>query len=246
VARAYRTAYLPSGKFAGMATITIAPYDPAWPERFGRFGALLRHALEPVLGDRLSRIDHIGSTSVPGLGAKPIIDIQVSVRGFYPADDPAAPGYEPPPPPPGEFRPVGYRGETPADDPLAAALMGIGLTWAGDWCTDRRKWLFLRRVSDPAVSDPTVTDHAVTGFSVNVHVRREGCVSQQQALLFRDYLRAQAHARRRYEEVKRRLADDEWDAVDDYADAKGDCVWALLREADGWTLNGWRPGPTDA
>lgn len=219
-----------------MATITIAPYDPAWPERFEQFGAALRHALEPVLGDRLSRIDHIGSTSVAGLGAKPIIDVQVSIREFYPADDPAAPGYEPPPPPPDEFRPVGYHGEAPADDPVAAALVGTGLTWAGDWCTDRRKWLFLRRV----------TDAAAAGFAVNVHVRREGCVSQQQALLFRDYLRGHAHARRRYEEVKRRLAEDEWDTVSDYADAKGDCVWALLREADGWTVNGWRPGPSDA
>lgn len=50
-------------------------YDPAWPVRFVEVGATLRRAL----GDVALRIDHIGSTSVPGLAAKPIIDIQVSV-----------------------------------------------------------------------------------------------------------------------------------------------------------------------
>ncbi len=60
--------------------VEIHDYDPAWAERFRRYGTALREAL----GERALRIDHIGSTSVPGLGAKPIVDIQVSVAGFEP------------------------------------------------------------------------------------------------------------------------------------------------------------------
>jgi GrpB-like predicted nucleotidyltransferase (UPF0157 family) len=57
-------------------------YDPAWPERFAELGRELRGGL----GDVALRIDHIGSTSVPGLAAKPIIDLQVSVAAFDPLE----------------------------------------------------------------------------------------------------------------------------------------------------------------
>jgi GrpB-like predicted nucleotidyltransferase (UPF0157 family) len=60
--------------------MTIAPYDPSWPALFFELGGRLRAAL----GDVASRIDHIGSTAVPGLDAKPIIDVQVSVAALEP------------------------------------------------------------------------------------------------------------------------------------------------------------------
>jgi GrpB-like predicted nucleotidyltransferase (UPF0157 family) len=62
--------------------IEIVPYDPAWPERFAWLGAELRRAL----GGAAVRIDHIGSTAVPGLAAKPVIDIQISVASFDPLE----------------------------------------------------------------------------------------------------------------------------------------------------------------
>ncbi|MEJ7901626.1 MAG: GrpB family protein [Thermomicrobiales bacterium] len=57
-------------------TIRIVPYDRRWPDEFRQIG----QALRTVLGDLALRIDHIGSTSVPGLAAKDIIDIQVTVH----------------------------------------------------------------------------------------------------------------------------------------------------------------------
>jgi GrpB-like predicted nucleotidyltransferase (UPF0157 family) len=60
--------------------IVIVDYDPAWPEQFQRLGARLRTAL----GLLALRIDHIGSTSVPGLAAKPILDVQISVAALEP------------------------------------------------------------------------------------------------------------------------------------------------------------------
>jgi GrpB-like predicted nucleotidyltransferase (UPF0157 family) len=62
--------------------IEIVAYDPAWPERFAELGRELRGEL----GEVALRIDHIGSTAVPGLAAKPIIDIQVSVAAFEPLE----------------------------------------------------------------------------------------------------------------------------------------------------------------
>ena len=58
----------------------IVSYDPAWPGLFAELGRELRVGL----GDIALRIDHIGSTSVPGLAAKPVIDVQVSVAAFEP------------------------------------------------------------------------------------------------------------------------------------------------------------------
>ena len=56
--------------------IIIAGYDPAWQERFRREEARIRAAL----GEAALSVEHIGSTSVPGLAAKPIVDILLVVE----------------------------------------------------------------------------------------------------------------------------------------------------------------------
>ncbi|MDQ1914069.1 GrpB family protein [Paenibacillus sp. GD4] len=56
----------------------VSPYDPAWKILFEDIAIKLRYSL----GDIAVRIDHVGSTSVIGLDAKPIIDIQVSVSCY--------------------------------------------------------------------------------------------------------------------------------------------------------------------
>jgi GrpB-like predicted nucleotidyltransferase (UPF0157 family) len=64
------------------AQITLAPYDPDWTRLFTREADRLRS----VLGEEALRIEHVGSTSVPGLVAKPIIDILLVVPDA--ADEP--------------------------------------------------------------------------------------------------------------------------------------------------------------
>lgn len=59
----------------GLRLITITPYDANWPLAFAAEAANIRQAL----GESALRIEHVGSTSVPGLAAKPVIDIQVAV-----------------------------------------------------------------------------------------------------------------------------------------------------------------------
>ena len=58
----------------------IHPYTPQWEREFFQIGSNMRRAL----GDSALRIDHIGSISIPGLAAKPIIDIQISVQSLEP------------------------------------------------------------------------------------------------------------------------------------------------------------------
>ena len=55
--------------------VVVVAYDPSWPARYAELEARVRGAL----GDTALRIEHIGSTSVPGLAAKPIIDVLVMV-----------------------------------------------------------------------------------------------------------------------------------------------------------------------
>jgi GrpB-like predicted nucleotidyltransferase (UPF0157 family) len=57
------------------ATVHLADYDPGWPALYAREAERL-HA---VLGDTALRVEHVGSTSVPGLPAKPIIDMLLVV-----------------------------------------------------------------------------------------------------------------------------------------------------------------------
>jgi GrpB-like predicted nucleotidyltransferase (UPF0157 family) len=58
-----------------MRTIVVVDYDPAWPDIFQK----LRARIWPVVRDVAIAVEHVGSTSVPGLAAKPIIDMSVVV-----------------------------------------------------------------------------------------------------------------------------------------------------------------------
>jgi len=74
--------------------VSLRAYDPTWPEVY----SVERDRLIGALGDRISLVEHVGSTSVPGLVAKPCIDIVVTV------DDPSdEPGYLP------DLTELGYR-----------------------------------------------------------------------------------------------------------------------------------------
>ena len=55
--------------------VRLVPYRAEWPERFARE----RARIDAALGERAELIEHVGSTSVPGLDAKPIVDILVAV-----------------------------------------------------------------------------------------------------------------------------------------------------------------------
>src|SRR3954449_9752156 len=60
--------------------VTVVDYDPSWPSEY----TYLARRLRAALGDRALAVDHVGSTSVPGLPAKDCIDAQVRVAELSP------------------------------------------------------------------------------------------------------------------------------------------------------------------
>ena len=66
-----------------MRNIRVVPYDPEWPRRFEEEAVRLRR----VLGDVLLDVRHVGSTAVPGLAAKPLIDVLLVVRDLPALDE---------------------------------------------------------------------------------------------------------------------------------------------------------------
>ncbi len=121
-----------------MPLIEIVPYDPRWPDEFQRLAARLRGAL----GDIALRIDHIGSTSVPNLPAKDVIDVQISVAAL----DGATIG--------SRLRSLGYTWRDDiADDHLPPYWQGDPAQWSK---------LFFRA---PADSRPTNTHVRVLGHA---------------------------------------------------------------------------------
>ncbi len=87
--------------------VEIAEYDPGWPRRFEAEAERLRDALA---GCEVRAIEHFGSTAVPGLAAKPVIDMLLSVPGLAEAREVF----------PGRLAPLGYVfwADNPATDRL--------------------------------------------------------------------------------------------------------------------------------
>jgi GrpB-like predicted nucleotidyltransferase (UPF0157 family) len=167
--------------------VVLADPDPTWPATFRRH----RVVIERALGARARRIDHVGSTSVPGLAAKPIVDIQVTV------DDPDD------------------------EDAFAPALEQAGY--------------------ELRVREPRHRLFRTRGRDVHVHVWAAGSHDERRHVLFRDWLRADADDRQRYEDTKRALAGRRWRDVNYYAEAKSPVITEIMARAESWAAQeSWR------
>ena len=153
------------------AFVELVEPDPQWPQRFDEHRARILAALGAV------DVEHVGSTSVPGLAAKPVVDVQVVV----------------------------------ADLDAAVAL----LEQAGYVLRVREEGHRVVKAVPPA-------------YDANVHLYEPGHPEIEAHLRFRDLLRSDEDARRRYEELKRSLAGREWPDVNHYAEAKGPLIRELL------------------
>lgn len=60
-------------------TIHLVSYDPAWPDKFDKEKRLVEQTLDSWIN---GAVNHVGSTSIPGIAAKPIIDIMVGVKNL--------------------------------------------------------------------------------------------------------------------------------------------------------------------
>ena len=160
--------------------IVLADYDPSWPDLYSREATRIR----TVLGRRVLLLEHVGSTSVPGLPAKPIIDILLGV-----ADSADEDAYLPP------------------------------LEAAG----------YILRIREPEWHEHRVFKGPDT--DINLHTFSDGSSEIERMLAFRDWLRANDDERDLYLRTKRKLAARHWIYVQDYADAKGEVVEAIIARA---------------
>lgn len=179
-------------------TADLADPHPGWAQAGTRLVARLRaHTADrPVV-----RIDHIGSTAVPGLPAKDLIDIQITV----PTD-----------------------AET-VDVARAATNAGF-VHVAGQWFgRDRHGAHHLEQVCVDA--DP--------GRPVNINIRSATRPVARDALLFRDWLRANPTGRDGYLAHKTELQGLH---VDEYSDRKEPFISVVLEQAEAWaSRTGWEP-----
>jgi GrpB-like predicted nucleotidyltransferase (UPF0157 family) len=157
--------------------IRLVPYDPDWPVLFDREAAHVRQ----VLGDRVLLLEHVGSTSVPGLAAKPVIDIVLAVTDS--ADEAA---FVP------DLERAGFRLVVREPD-----------------------WHEHRMLNGPDTE-------------LNLHVFTFGSSEVTRMIAFRDRLRSHEEDRERYEAEKHRLAARSWVFLQDYADAKGPVIEAII------------------
>ncbi|HEY8619080.1 MAG TPA: dephospho-CoA kinase [Dermatophilaceae bacterium] len=180
-------------------TPTLVPYDESWPLTASRLIGRIKSAL----GDGAVAVEHIGSTSVPGLTAKDVIDLQIGVRRLSDADAPefvkalADKGF-----------PRSGGDENNSDDALP-------------WIDDVTLWQ--KRFHGSA--DP--------GRIVHLHVREIDGPGWRYALLFRDWLRAEADERTAYAELKARLARTATTTTE-YVEAKGPWIVGAMARADTW------------
>jgi GrpB-like predicted nucleotidyltransferase (UPF0157 family) len=185
----------------------VVPYDPAWPAA----GRALCEELRAALGPAALHVDHIGSTSVPGMAAKDILDVQITVADL----DAAAASFA------GPLARLGFThlpavrrdhvpADRPDDDPAA---------WS------KRYWKRRTAGAPP----------------VNLHVRAAGSPNERLALLFRDWLRATPGAVPAYARFKGALAAvvPDIDTYADVKDPVVDLVATVAEQWAATT--GWHP-----
>jgi GrpB-like predicted nucleotidyltransferase (UPF0157 family) len=164
--------------------IELHEYDPSWPARF----AQERDRLVALFPDTFIGVEHIGSTAIPGLPAKPVIDILAGVASMGVAES------------------------------LADPLCQSGYTTSAEFNASLldRKW-FMRW------HDGHRTHH--------LHVVVHGSSVWQDHIRFRNVLRAQPDAARRYAQLKSQLSAKHALDREAYTEAKAEFVRSVLQGA---------------
>jgi len=160
--------------------IHLAAYDADWPVLYEREATRIRG----ILGDRVRLLEHVGSTSVPGLPAKPIVDMLLAVAAS-------------------------------ADEPAYVPSMEAGG--------------YVVRIREPDWHEHRLFKGPDT--DINLHTFSDGSMEITRMLAFRDWLRTHDDERDLYLQTKRELAARHWVYVQDYADAKGEVVEAIVARA---------------
>ncbi|OBH75513.1 dephospho-CoA kinase [Mycobacterium scrofulaceum] len=199
---------------AARAAARLVPPDATWPDQALR----IVNRLKTACGHRAIRVDHIGSTAVPGLPAKDVVDVQITVESLAVADELA--------------------------EPLLAAgyprIEGIGADVAKPQARSRVEEYDYS--DDPSLWRKRFHGSADPGRPTNVHLRVDGWPGQQFALLFKDWMTAEPEVAAEYVNVKRAAAERAGGDTASYVEAKEPWFADAYRRAWAWAdATGWKP-----
>lgn len=164
--------------------VSIIEYRPEWRKMFEEEKLLLQAALSEVS----AQVEHIGSTAVNGLAAKPIIDIMIGLPDFSAADK-----FVP------EIEALGYEYFKKYEDEMP-----------------------FRRYF--AKNSNEIRTH-------QIHLVEISDEFWERHIFFRDYLRQNSEAAKKYADLKKQLAEREWEDVNEYADAKTEFIKCVENKA---------------
>jgi len=167
----------------GMRTkkVVVLPYDRTWKFAFEE----IKREIEGVIGDLIIGIEHVGSTSVEGLSAKPIIDIDVIIKDYSILDD------------------------------VVSKLEAIGYTHEGNLgIKDREAFKY----SDK----PHLQQH-------HLYVCPQQSKELHRHITFRDFLRSNPEAVKKYGAVKEKAAQLFPDDIEKYIEYKSPCIEELYK-----------------
>jgi GrpB-like predicted nucleotidyltransferase (UPF0157 family) len=178
-------------------TLVIAEYDPRWPEIYKEERARIQRAIGKWLAD----LQHCGSTAVPGLAAKPVIDIYGGLRSWEDRENCIAPlealGYE-------------YRDENAGP----GAVIFVKLTQ-----------------NPLPGQTYRANDGKIRHRTHNLHLMPRSHPEWERHVLFRDYLRRDKSVAARYAELKKGLAEKHPTDIDAYTNAKSEFIEVVIGRA---------------
>lgn len=191
--------------------LVVQPYTIKWKEQF----STIAEELKKLLGDEDIQIDHIGSTAVEGLSAKPIIDIQLGVK------------------------------DRNALDGISNMLQAPNLVYYekyNEFMPQRRFFvLFNRSTNDLGVPSIVKLKEAIPDILHNhdlriahIHVFIKESEDWLRHIAFRDYLRNHPKIKNSYQSLKELLGEQDWKDGNDYNAAKDDFLKKEERKALAW------------
>ena len=161
--------------------VVVLPYDRTWKFAFEE----IKREIEGAIGDLIIGIEHVGSTSVEGLSAKPIIDIDVIIKDYSILDDVV-----------GKLEAIGY---------IHEGNLGI---------KDREAFKYLDK--------PHLQQH-------HLYVCPQQSKELHRHITFRDFLRSNPEAVKKYGAVKEKAAQLFPDDIEKYIEYKSPCIEELYK-----------------
>ncbi len=190
--------------------ITITPYNPKWIQQFSS----LKNELSLILKELNPVIEHIGSTSVPGLAAKPVIDISVGIKDVKQFDRVVE-----------LMEPHPYIYYKVFNSTMPKRRLFVRLKKEAD------QKLFPKVFINP---DHIPHDQINIYRMAHVHVWEFGTPDWVRHIAFREYLKAHPDVKQQYQDLKKKLSLKNWKHGMDYNDGKNSFIKEEEAKAIAW------------